>query len=336
MLATCVAGVLAIGLAGQDTLHHQARRVMGSLADIQVYHPDAAVAERAIAAALDEMQRVDGLLSNYQPDTELSRMNASAGKAPFHASPELYAFVKQCRAFFDQTLGTFDPTIGPVVRAWGFFTQRPARPSPADAAAAKARSGFEKVRLNDAERTIAYAVDGIELDPGGIGKGYAADRAAAVLRGFGITSALVSAGGSTFYAIGKPPDRDGWKIAVRDPARPGASLRVVMLKDGALSTSGIGDRYVLIDGRRYGHIIDPRTQEPAEGMCQVTLTAPTATASDALTKAAFLLTRDDLVKVLGATKTVNVFRLEGVCGEGGATWTTPWSVGTFAEPTGER
>ncbi len=283
MLRHIATGALAFAclLAGaaaapQDALYRQARRVMGSLAEIQVYSADASLASRAMAAALDEMQRVDGLLSNYKTDSELSRMNSEAAKAPFRASAELYAFVRQSRAFYDETRGTFDPTMGPLVRAWGFFTPRPSRPTAAEAAAARARSGFDKVRLDDTARSVAYAVEGLEFDPGGIGKGYAADRAAEVLRQFGITSALVSAGGSTLYGLGHPPGRDGWKLAVRDPSSPATSLRFVTLRDNAVSTSGISEKFVEIDGHRFGHIIDPRSGEPAEGMCQVSVVAPTA------------------------------------------------------------
>jgi FAD:protein FMN transferase len=330
-IAVLACAVLAFGATPrtEQEPHRQSRRVMGSLAEIQVYHADAELATRAITAALDEMERVDGLLSNYRPDTELSRMNAGAPKAPFRASRELYDFVKRSRAYFDETLGTFDPTIGPVVRAWGFFTARPAAPTAADAAAAKARSGFGKMRLDDASQSVSYTVDGLEFDPGGIGKGYAADRAAAVLRQLGISSALVSAGGSTLYAVGRPPDREGWKVAVRDPARPATSFRYVMLRDNALSTSGIAGRFVQIDGHRYGHIIDPRSGEPIEGMCQVTLIAPNATDSDALTKAAFLLPRESLVKLFAGRTTIHVLRVEGSCEGGSVVWTTPWSSGAF-------
>ena len=301
---------------------------MGSLSEIQVYHADPALAARAMAAALDEMQRVDRLLSNYRPDSELSRMNSAAPKAPFRASPELYDFVRRSRAYFDETLGTFDPTMGPVVRAWGFFTLRPARPSAEEARVARARSGFDKVRLDDASRSVSYTVEGLEFDPGGIGKGYAADRAVYVLRQFGISSALVNAGGSTLYGLGHPPERDGWKVAVRDPATPAISLRFVMLRDNAISTSGISDKFVEVDGRRYGHIFDPRSDEPAKGICQVSVIAPTATDSDALTKPAFLLPRDSVQALFEKRDGVHVIRIEGPC-DHGVVWTTPWSAGVF-------
>ena len=312
----------------QEAPYRQARRVMGSLAEIQVYHPDPQVAVRAMTAALDEMDRVDRLLSNYQPETELSRMNRLAAKAPFQASPELFEFVKRCHAYFAESLGTFDPTMGPLVRAWGFFTPHPVRPSMSDAASARARAGFDKVRLDEASHAVSYAVEGLELDPGGIGKGYAADRAAAVLRQFGITSALVSAGGSTLYAVGHPPGRDGWKLAVRDPATPATSLRFVTLRDGAISTSGISDRFIEVDGHRYGHIFDPRSGEPAEGMCQVSVIAPSATDSDALTKPAFILPRESVQALFSKREAVHVIRIEGPCGHG-VVWTTPWSSGVF-------
>lgn len=330
-IAVLACGFLAAGgsAPAQDDLSRQSRIVMGSAAEIQVYHSDRTVAERAVNAALDEMQRVDRLLSHYRQDSELSRMNREAAKAPFPASRELYEFVKRCRAYFDETAGTFDPTVGPLVRAWGFFTLRPARPSAQDAAAARARSGFDKVHLDDDSRSVTYAVDGVELDPGGIGKGYAVDRAAVVLRQFGISSALISAGGSTLLALGHPPDRDGWIAGITDPATPSRLLRTVMLRDNALSTSGISEKRVQIDGQVYGHIIDPRTGEPGKAMCQVTLLAATATDSDALVKAAFLLPRASVVRMFGRPQGVHALRIEGSCSDGRVIWTTPWSNGVF-------
>jgi thiamine biosynthesis lipoprotein len=312
-------------------LYRESRRVMGTLCEVQAYHADADTARQAISRALDEMQRVDRLLTNYQPASELSSMNNRASKAPFRASRELYDFVKRCRGYFDDTLGTFDPTLGPVVRAWGFFTPHPATPTPQDAAAAKARSGFDNVRLDDDARSVSYTVEGLELDPGGIGKGYAADRAVAVLRQSGIVSALVSAGGSTLYAMGHPPNREGWEVAVRDPSTPASFLRWVTLRDRSLSTSGVSEKSIQADGHTYGHIFDPRTGDPVENMCQVTLLADTATDSDALTKAAFILPRESLVNLFAARGTVHVLRVEGACASRSAIWTTPWSAGVFRE-----
>jgi FAD:protein FMN transferase len=315
--------------AGEPALYRQARRVMGTFCEIQVYHTDAGAAEQAIKRALDEMERVDRLLSNYDPKSELSAMNKEASVSPFRASPELFGFVKRCREFYAATAGAFDPTVGPLVRAWGFLTQHPAKPTDSEIEAAKAKSGFDKVRLDNHSRTVSYWVAGVEIDPGGIGKGYAVDRAVMVLKQLGIRSALVSAGGSTLYALGHPPNRPGWRIAIKDPEDEQKSVAIIELKNNSLSTSGVSEKSVQIGPRRYGHIFDPRTGESAEGMCQVTVVAPNATESDALTKAAFILAREDAWAFLRPRAGVHALRMEGACGTGGAVQITPWSSTVF-------
>lgn len=330
LLVTAVA--LTASAASPGALHRQARRIMGTFCEVQVYHADADEAARVIGAALDEMQRVEHLLSNYAPTSELSAMNREAATAPFRATDELFGFVKLCREYFLVTHGTFDPTVGPLVRAWGFFTAQPAKPPEEQIAAAKAMSGFARIRLDDAARTVSYAVQGLELDPGGIGKGYAVDRAVGVLRRAGITSALVSAGGSTLYAIGHPPGRSAWTLGIGDPSNREQPVRIVHLRDASVSTSGVSQRFVVVDGHRYSHIFDPRTGDPLEGMCQVSVVAASATESDALTKAAFILPRDAVQRLFEPDRRVHVLRMEGVCGPGRDVWVTPWSETVFVEP----
>ena len=326
---TCLAAAMAAPAQEVPSLHRQVRKVMGTFGEIQVYHADAALAEQAIAGALDEMQRVDRLLSNYDPGSELSAMNRGAARSPFRASDELFGFVQRCHEYFAATQGAFDPTVGPLVRAWGFFTPRPAKPPDAAIAAAKAVSGFAGVRLDRSARTISYAVPGLELDPGGIGKGYAVDMAVGLLRRAGISSALVSAGGSTLYAIGHPPDRPAWTLGIGDPSDREQPVRIVHLRDASVSTSGVSEKFVVVDGHRYSHIFDPRSGDPVEGMCQVSVVAGTATESDALTKAAFILSRDEVLRLAGPGRRIHVLRMEGACGPARVVWTTPWSAEVF-------
>jgi thiamine biosynthesis lipoprotein len=328
----CLAAAMTAPAQDAPSLHRQVRKIMGTFCEIQIYHTDAPAAERAVADALDEMQRVDRLLSNYDPASELSAMNRSAARAPFHASAELFAFVKRSHNFFTATHGAFDPTVGPLVRAWGFFTPQPAKPPEAQIAAARSMSGFARVRLDEASRTVSYAVPGLEIDPGGIGKGYAVDMAVDVLRRAGIWSALVSAGGSTLYAIGHPPDRPAWTLGIGDPSDRERPVRLVHLRDNSVSTSGVSQKFVLVDGHRYSHIFDPRSGDPVEGMCQVSVVAGNATESDALTKAAFILSRDETLRLFEPEKRVHVLRMEGSCGPGRGVWTTPWSSTTFTIP----
>ncbi len=303
---------------------------MGTLCEIQVYDSNVTRAQAAIRAALDEMERVDGLLSNYKPASELSVMNREAPRAPFAVSAEMFDFLAACRKYYQNTAGTFDPSVGSLVRVWGFFSRQPGMPGAEEIARAKTTSGFDKVQLNERDRTVRYTVAGLEMDPGGVGKGYAADKAVEVLKRAGIRSALVSAGGSSMYGIGHPPGRKGWKVAVSDPSTPGKALAFVELRDNSLSTSGVSEQSLQVGSHRYSHIFDPRNGEPVENMCQVTVVAPTGTDTDALTKAAYILSRDEVAEVLKRYPGSGALRIEGACGTGGSIWVTPWSRAVFA------
>ncbi len=311
-------------------IHRLSTKLMGTLCEIQVCHSDAALAQQAIRRAFEEMERVERLLSNHDPASELSALNRGASRSPFRVSDELFNFVLQCRALHEATGNAFDPTVGPLVRAWGFLTSHPGKPADKDIAAAKAASGFDKVQVNEAARTIFYAAPGMEIDSGGIGKGYAVDRAVQVLSEAGIDKALVSAGGSTLYALGSPPGRPGWRIAIKNPADWQQPLALVNLCGSSLSTSGVSEKSVQDGSRRYSHIFDPRTGEPVEGMCQVTVIAPRAADSDALTKAAFILPRDSVMNLFRRRPGVHALRMEGSCGES-SVWITPWSSSVFIQ-----
>jgi FAD:protein FMN transferase len=336
MRTAAILCLLNIAAAQQPapSLHKQARKIMGTFCEVQVYGSDSARADKAIAAALGEMERIDGFLSNYAAASELSAVNREAAKTPVHVSRELFFFFRLCRTYHEQTMGAFDPTVGPLVRAWGFFTSHPAKPSDADIIAAKTKSGFDKVVLNDKDRTIFYRVAGLETDPGGIGKGYAVDRAADVLKKLGVRSALVSAGGSTLFAIGQPPGRDAWHIAIKNPVDSEHPYAIVRLKNASLSTSGISEKSVQVEGHRYSHIFDPRTGAPVEGVCQASVVAATATESDALTKAAFILPQDVVKRLFKSRKATHALKVEGGCDATGSLWVTPWSSKIFM--TGDR
>lgn len=299
--------------AAKAVLYRGSRVIMGTLCEVQVYDASAARAKAAIGAALDEMARVDRLLSNYNPASELSRMNREASEGPFHASPELFDFVTTTRKLYDGTEGTFDPTVGALVRAWGFFSRRPGVPNAQQIAAAMRATGFEKVQIDRGKRTIRYTVPGLEMDPGGIGKGYAADRASAVLRRLGIRAALVNAGESSINAIGHPPGQRAWRIAISNPANPSSAIAVVELRDTSLSTSGVSRQSLRSGPHTYSHIFDPRTGEPVENMCQVTVVTRKGTVAEALSKAAFILSREELAGVLRRYPGSHVLRLEGSC-----------------------
>jgi thiamine biosynthesis lipoprotein len=321
--------IVAAQQPSAPSLHRAARRIMGTFCEVQVYHEDASVATRAVNAALDEMARVDRLLSNYDPDSELSAMNREASHSSFRASQELFDFVAACQRYAQTTGGAFDPTVGALVRAWGFFSKTPSRPSAAALADAKQRVGIDKVRLDPGTRSVTYTAPGLEIDPGGIGKGYAVDRAAEILRKMGVRAALVSAGGSTLYGLGRPPGRAGWRVGINNPSDPAHAFGYVQLHDNALSTSGSSEQSVVLEGHRYSHVFDPRSGDPVADMCQATVVALTATDSDALGKPAFVLSRDGARAVLSGRAGVHVMRVEGACEDRTRPWIAPWSGGVF-------
>jgi thiamine biosynthesis lipoprotein len=195
---------------------------------------------------------------------------------------ELFDFIAESLRYSRDSNGAFDITVGPLMRAWGFFRGEGRVPSNAELAAARERVGFRHVILDPNRRTISFDTPGVELDLGGIAKGYAVDRAGSVLKARGVPAALVSAGGSTILAIGAEPGRDGWSVDLQDPLDARKVALTLELKDRALSISGSYGKSFEVRGTTYSHIMDPRTGRPVQGMLSVAVLTETGTAGDAL------------------------------------------------------
>ncbi|NIR00561.1 MAG: FAD:protein FMN transferase [Gemmatimonadales bacterium] len=265
---------------------------MGTTVEVFLYASTRDRAAELFEAAFQEIERVEEALSTYRSTSEISRINTTAAHRPVVTDPEVFSLIVRALEYGRRTGGAFDITVGPLVKAWGFFRGDGHYPSADALSEARARVGWQHVALDKAQRTIRFLTPGLELDMGGIGKGFALDRAARVLRRHGVDSALLGAGQSSYVAIGAPPDARGWPITVPSPHHPARALSSIQLRDQALSTSGSDRQYFELDGRRYSHIIDPRTGMPVTGMVQVTVIAPTATDSDALSTALFVLGRE--------------------------------------------
>lgn len=265
---------------------------MGSTFSIVVYGPDTAPTENTIEAAFAEAHRLDNMLSNYKPDSELSRVNQQAAKAPVKVSPELFSLLRICFDLSERSSGAFDMTVGPLMKLWGFYRGEGHVPDRQSIARVMAHVGYRNVVLDAGERTVSFSKPGIELDPGGVGKGYAIDRMAAVLRERGIRSALLSAGGSSIYAIGAPPESArGWRIAIQDPLDSSKSAATVYLKDNSLSTSGGYEKFFEAGGRMYSHIMDPRTGYPVSGTLAVSVVCARTLDSEIWAKPFYVLGR---------------------------------------------
>jgi FAD:protein FMN transferase len=236
----------------------------------------------AASDALDEAARLEAALTVYRETSDLVRLNQRAGDAAVIVDHELFALLTRCQVLHDETDGTFDITATPLSRCWGFFVRHGRLPAPDAIEEARRRVGMPHVQLDAATRSVRFRRDGLELNLGAIGKGFAVDCVAARLRAAGVRHALVSAATSSVVAVGGR--RGGWTIDLtsRRAARPLARLR---LRDGALGTSGAGEQYVEVDGVRHGHVIDPRTGWSARGILSSTVVAPDAASADALATA---------------------------------------------------
>ncbi len=262
---------------------------MGCAYAIDAYGVDADGVKRAVEEAFDEVDRIDRLMSNYKRDSALSRMNREAASHPVIVEPELFDFIVAAMRYGRDSDGAFDITVGPLMKAWGFFRGEGRVPAAAELDAARRYVGLQHVILDPSARTIAFDDAGVELDLGGIAKGYAVDRAAAVLRHHDIASALISAGGSTIYGLGAPPGRDAWDVAIRDPLHAAKVALTAHLRDRGLSIAGTSEKSFEVDGVTYSHIMDPRSGRPVQGVLCVAVLASTGTAGDALDDAFFVL-----------------------------------------------
>ncbi len=249
------------------------------------------VALRAAAEeALDEVQRVEAMLNWRQPASPMARLNALASREPVRVNPELFALLIRCRDYFELSEGAFDISLGPLVRAWEAQANTGNSLDESALAAAHASCGMRHVELDAAGQTVRFARPGMRLEFGAVGKGYALELAAQVLRDAGITAALIHGGTSTVCAIGHPPGETGWKIAVEYP--PGEAtdgsppvLTVLELCDTAMSVSAVWGRVFRVGQDTYGHVIDPRTGHPVRLALMSIFVTESATESDALSTA---------------------------------------------------
>ncbi len=211
---------------------------MGSTYSVVVYGSDEARLRAAVEDASQEARRLDHLLSNYIPASEWSQVNRQASKQPVRISTELFQLLAACIGYSRESDGAFDITVGPLMKVWGFYKGSGHLPHRAEIRGAMGQVGYQNIVLDSKTSTVRFAKEGIEMDPGGIGKGYAVDKMVAILKEDGITSALVSASGSSIYGLGTPPNQSGWPIKIRDPKDASKSVAEVMLHDNSMSTSG--------------------------------------------------------------------------------------------------
>ncbi|MGV3722766.1 MAG: FAD:protein FMN transferase [Actinomycetota bacterium] len=284
---------------------------MGTEFQVFLVGPDPDQLSDVAHHVLDEVEGVEARLSHYRADSEISDLNLRAAYEPVLMERSVFDLVRRCVEFSERSHGAFDVTTGPLIRCWGFFRGEGRLADSGAVQEALKSVGSRLLELNAEERTIRFKREGVQVHLGGVGKGYAVDEVVEWLRRLGVEAALVHGGTSTVYALGAPPGEDAWRVGLCDPNDRTKRLGVVKLRDRALSTSGDYEQFFEVAGKRYSHILDPRTGFPAAGKRSATVVADNATDTDALTTAAFVLGEEGARDLLASYPGIGVILATG-------------------------
>ncbi len=277
------------------------RQVMGTFAHIIAVAPNKKTADDCVEAGFEKLRYIDQMMSDYDPNSELSRLNRQGFPGPVKVSQELFDVFLASVNYSEKTNGAFDITIGPVVDLWRKTEDTAERPGKEALDAAQKKVGYEKLTLDPNARTVRFAIAGMKLDLGGIAKGYAVDLAVKAMLQAGAAGGMVDVGGDIRCFGAATRGRKVWTIGLEDPATEGNVMMILKLNDMAVATSGDYRRFVLIDGRKFSHIINPATSTSAAQLSSVTIIAPTAIDADALATALSVMGTAKGLQLIGST-----------------------------------
>jgi thiamine biosynthesis lipoprotein len=299
-------GLAAPGRAAEPVVVSDGRYVMGTILEITLAAPDAPRGRALLDRLYGTAAALDALLSHWQPESGLSRFNRAAGQGPQRIDPDLARALALSLELSRETGGAFDVTVGPLVALWRHAGERGVAPTGEERARARARSGAAGLRVDLAASTAELERTGAAVDLGGLAKGLALDRLHEELERAGIESALLSFGQSSLLAIGAPPGAPGWRLLVRQPDPGGEGqgaagfAGVATLRDRAASISATLGQWTEIEGRRYGHLIDPRSGEPLQRAAQAMVLSASAARAEAWSKALLVLEPREALERLAA------------------------------------
>jgi thiamine biosynthesis lipoprotein len=262
------------------SLHAMATRF-----ELVLYGEDVLRLRAAGEEALQEIERLESQLSFYSVLSEIGRINARASEEPVKVEARLFDLLRDCVRLTHQTDGAFDISVGPLMRAWRFFGTEGREPSAVEVESVRSVVGIENVELDDDLLTIRFKRSGTELDLGGYAKGYAIDRAMALLKENGVTAALLHGGASSVSCIGAPPGAGAWNIGLHSLFNSGDGRSIVSLRDSVLSFSALHGKSFTKDGISYGHVLDPRTCKPVSGHLAAVVVGQGAALCEALSTA---------------------------------------------------
>lgn len=266
-------------------------KLMGSRFDITVVANDEAQGNASIAVAIAEITRIEKLISSWDPNSQTSSINRNAGIKPVRVDTELFNLIERAIKISKLTDGAFDISYASMDRIWKFDGSMDVMPSEVEIMTSVAKVGFNNIVLDKRESTVFLKLEGMKIGFGGIGKGYAADKAKALLIAQGVPSGIINASGD-MNTWGKQPDGSEWKVAITNPMNKNKVFALLPITDGAVVTSGNYEKFVNFNGKRYTHIIDPRSGYPSSGIISVTVFAPTAELADALATSVFVMGKE--------------------------------------------
>lgn len=281
-----ISGVLH-PLSSQET-HTRTLKLMGSKFDITVVAEDETMANGYIDLAVNEIKRIEERISSWDPNSETSEINRNAGVQPVTVSQELFDLIHRALEISKITDGAFDISYASMDNIWTFDGSMTQMPSKEDIRTSVEKVGYIHILMDSDRRTVFLEKKGMKIGFGGIGKGYAADKAKALLIGQGVTAGIINASGD-MNTWGKQPGGEEWQVAITNPLNKNKVFAILPIKEGAVVTSGNYEKYVSFNGTRYSHIIDPRSGYPSSGVISATVFAPSAELADALATAIFVM-----------------------------------------------
>jgi len=303
-----IIALLILCATGCEKRFEESKFLMGTIVEITAVG-DERDCQQAMKLAFDEIRRIDSLMNVHAEDSEISRINASAGKSAVEVGSDTLTVINQSLRFADLTDGALDITVAPLMDLWGFGGESTRVPLDDELKEKLSLVDYKKVHV-DKDRSTVELPSGMRIDVSGIAKGYAVDRAIQVLKDAGIRNAMVNAGGD-IYALGSPSKKKLWRIGIRHPRDNSDLLGILQLEDKAVATSGDYENFFEVDGKRYCHIIDTRTGRPVEGIMSVTIVADNTMEADALATAVFPLGPDDGMKLIESLEGVDGLIMTG-------------------------
>lgn len=286
------AGFFFLSVNGfSQQIYKRTLKLMGSRFEITVVAENASEAEKFIDAGVEEIQRIEKLISSWDPESQTSEINRNAGKQPVKVDPELFELIQRAVGISRITDGAFDISYASMDRIWKFDGTMKKMPHEDEIKASVSKVGYKNIVLDPVNSTVFLKEPGMKIGFGGIGKGYAADSAKELLMKKGVSAGIINASGD-MNTWGKQPNGKDWTVAITNPTNKNTAFATLPLKEGAVVTSGDYEKFVKLNGVRYAHIINPKTGYPATGIISVTVFAPKAELADALATSVFVMGKE--------------------------------------------